>query len=101
MSFTVEQYVEYREAFLKAFPDSKDFPRMDDGDIDVMVLQKWTIKHGMRLASFYKIIEFCMSHPEYDKDIFFAEMAELINRVRRDKKPDEPFFVAHKATFNP
>ncbi len=80
MTFTPEQYKEYTEAFLKAFPDSKDIPRMDDGDIDVMVLQEWAMKHGMSLVCFYMLVELCMAHPDLDKDIYFAAMADFINR---------------------
>ena len=74
-----ELYQEYREAFLNAFPDSGDIPRMADGDIDVMVFQKWTLKHWLSLSAFYKILEYCIAHPEYDKDLFFGGVMDYLD----------------------
>ena len=85
MTFTPEQYKVYTEAFLKAFPDSKDIPRMDDGDIDVMVLQEWARKHGMSLVCFYMLVELAMAQPDLDKDIYFAAMTDFINRETKGR----------------
>ena len=74
-----ELYQEYREAFLNAFPDSGDIPRMEDGDIDVMFFQKWILEHWLNLARFHEILEYCMAHPEYDKDLFFGGVVDYLD----------------------
>ncbi len=75
----MERYEEYLEAFLNAFPDSDDILRMEDGDIDVMVFQRWTLEHRLSLAKFHEILEYCMAHPEYDKDLFFGGVVDYLD----------------------
>ena len=79
MRFTGEQYMEYAEAFLKAFPDSKDIPRREDGDIGYAEFEEWGEKHGVDPWTFFKILRFIMRHPDYDRDAFFKGVADFYN----------------------
>ncbi len=79
MSHTNNQCIECAKEFLDYFPDSKDIPRLEDGDIDFMDLQRWLRKHGIRMKTYFKLVDFILEHPDYDRDAFFREAADLIN----------------------
>ena len=74
-----KQCMEWAKEFLNYFPDGKDIPRLEDGDIDFMVFQKFIRKHGIRLITCFKLIDFILEHPDYDRDAYFRGAAELIN----------------------
>ena len=74
-----KQCMECAKEFLNYFPDGKDIPRLEDGDIDFMVFQRFIRKHGIRLITYFKLIDFILEHPDYDRDAYFREAAELID----------------------
>ena len=81
-----EKYKEYLEAFLNAFPDGDEIPRMKDGDINVMVFQEWVRGWWLSVAQFHEILEYCMDHPEYDKDLFFGGVVDYLD-TKHSKTP--------------
>ena len=80
MSHNNEEVMKYALEFIDFFPDGKDLPRLEDGDIDFIVFQRWVRKHGLRLHTYFMLIEFILRHPDYDRDAFFRGAADLISR---------------------